>query len=305
MTGLSFLSGLWYLHEPFAHQWKGIIQHRLAQGRDPIPATIKAAAGKSDERQERWNQRWKNQSEVIDELYDEDGFYDPLRGRLYEYRKAGGGSVAVVPIEGSMARVGFCGSGGNEETARILQLAAAHPKIKGVVLKMNTPGGTVDSTRMLADVVATFSKPILVWTPFCASAGYYVASQAAEIWLEDQTVSQVGSIGVLMVYVDQSEALAREGTKITIYRADGSEKKAQINGIEPITPDQEAEIRQSLNDCRTEFLGYVRRGRAGKLTSDEAFTGEMFGREKALAHGLVDRIGSLQACIYQALQLAA
>lgn len=304
MTGLSF-SGLWYLNYSFAKQWEGIITHRLAQGYDPIPATFKAAAGNADERQERWSRRAKNQAEVIDELFDDDGFYDPLRGMLYEYRKAGGGSVAVIPIDGTMARVGFCGMGGNEQTAQLLQLAATHPKIKAVVLKMNTPGGTVDSTRMLADVVAGFTKPLLVWTPFCASAGYYVASQALEIWMEDQTVSQVGSIGVLMVYVDQSEALAKEGTKVTIYRADGSEKKAQPNGIEPITPEQEAQITLSLNNCRTEFLGYVRRGRAGKLSSEDAFTGEMFGQQLALELGLIDRIGSLQECINQALHLAA
>ncbi|MGV3560760.1 S49 family peptidase [Larkinella arboricola] len=301
MTGLSF-SGLWYLHKPFAQQWEGIIQHRLAQGYDPIPSSFKAAAGAGTS--DKWAMRAKNREEAIDEMFDEDGFLNPLRARLYEYRKAGGGSVAVIPIEGTMARVGFCGMGGNEETARILELAAAHPKIKSVILKMNTPGGTVDSTRMLADVVASFPKKVRVWTPFCASAGYYVASQADEIWLEDQTVSQVGSIGVLMVYVDQAEALKKEGTKITIYRADGSEKKAQVNGIEPITPEQEAEIKASLNACRSEFLGYVRRGRAGKLTSEEAFTGEMFGPKRALELGLVDRIGSLQACINQALLAA-
>lgn len=311
MTGLNF-SGLYYIHKPFADRMAGIIGPRINAGQEPIPSlfqpgVLKSAASTTEdqERKLRWDQRSKNLEAVIDEMYDDDGFFSTDRADLYAYRKAGGGSVAVIPIDGPMARVGYCGIGGNEYLVRILNLAAANPKVKAVILKVNTPGGTVDSTRFLADAVKNFPKIIYVWTPFCASAGYYVASQADAIWMEDQSVSEVGSIGVLMVYCDQSEAAAKEGLKFTIYRAEGSEKKAQMNGIEPVTPEMEAGLIASLNECRQEFLGYVRRGRAGKLNSKEWESAGMFGKKKAKEIGLIDEVGSLEACIKYVTKLAA
>ncbi|WP_080239059.1 S49 family peptidase [Spirosoma rigui] len=306
MTGLSF-TGLYFLHKPFADRMAGIIVPRINAGQEPIPTlfqqgALKSAASLSEdqERRLRWESRAKNSELVMDEVFDEYGQFDREKYDLFLYRRAGGGSVAVIPIDGPMARVGYCGAGGNEYLTRILKLAAVHPLIKSVILKVNTPGGTVDSTRMLADAVKNFPKRIYVWTNFCASAGYYVASQADEIWMEDQSVSEVGSIGVLMVYTDSSEALKKEGYKITIYRADGSENKAQMNGIEPVTPEMEAELKTSLNEIRQEFLGYVRRGRAGKLTSCEWEDASMFGPKKALTIGLADRVGSLDELIQYA-----
>lgn len=308
MTGLSF-SGYYYMHEPFVDRMTGIVLPRLNAGQEPFPSLFRQQASATNtadqDRYQKQAARQQRYEEAIDSMFDDDGFFSTDKYDLYQYRKAGGGSVAVIPITGAMARVGYCGIGGNEYVARILGLAALDPKVKAVVLKMNTPGGTVDSTRMLADLVAAFPKLIYVWTPYCASAGYYVASQADMIWLEDQAVSEVGSIGVLMVYQDMSKALEKEGIGITIFRADGSEKKALINGVEPLSAETKVQITASLNECRTEFLGYVRRGRAGKLTSDEAFSGEMFGKEPSLEIGLADRIGSLQDCINHALKQAA
>jgi protease-4 len=310
MTGLSF-TGYYFMQELFVDRMTGIVLPRLNAGQEPFPSIFQkqaqaaAVMAADPDRRQKQEQRRGRFEALIDAMYDDDGFFNQDRYDLYQYRKAGGGSVAVIPIDGPMARVGYCGIGGNEYVARILALAALDPNVKAVVLKMNTPGGTVDSTRMLADLVASFPKLIYVWTPFCASAGYYVASQSDMIWLEDQSVSEVGSIGVLMVYQDQSKALEKAGIDITIFRADGSEKKAQGNGIEPLTPAVKAQIQLSLNECRTEFLGYVRRGRAGKLTSDDAFSGEMFNQVKSQELGLIDRVGTLEACISHALLNAA
>lgn len=295
----------------FADRMAGVIFPRLNAGQEPIPSLFQqtalstvANASTDEERRVRWEQRSKNSGDLMDEVFDEYGQFDSERYDLFLFRKAGGGSVAVIPIDGPMARVGYCGMGGNEYLGRILTLAAVHPLIKGVILKVNTPGGTVDSTRYLADLVANFPKFIMVWTPYCASAGYYVASQAQEIWVEDQALDEIGSIGVLMVYVDETEALKKQGYDVTIFRAEGSELKAKVNGIEKLTPEQKTEITASLTECRDEFVGYVRRGRAGRITSDEAFTGEMFGPRRAIELGLADRIGSLSAAINYAKQLS-
>lgn len=270
-------SGLWYLHEPFAQRMEGIILPRLAAGFDPIPPHFMGEAGRL---------------RAAISTQGADGNWDINRSYLRDFLQDGGGDVAVIPVDGTMSRSGFCGYG-NERIASILEAADGEPQVKAVVMKFNTPGGTVDSTDMLADAVRNFSKPIVAWTNYCASAGYFVASQCDQIVIENSISSEMGSIGVLMVYVDQSAALEKMGLKVTIYRAKGSEDKARINGVEPLTAELEAEIQTDLNVALKSFHGYVRRGRAGKLTSDEALTGKMYKKKQALSLGLADRMGSL------------
>jgi ClpP class serine protease len=259
---------------------------RLRAGREPFPSYMRAGAvAPLSSGIDPWGEY------TVDQLY------------LRQFQKRGGGDIAVVPIKGSMSRDGFCNMG-NEQIANILSLAATEETVSAVVLHMNTPGGTVDSTRMLAETVRDFPKPVIVQTAYCCSAGVFVASQADEIWLEEQSATEVGSIGVLMVYVNEAKALEAQGYDVQIMRADGSEQKALLNGIEPLSDSTLAEVRDSLNASRREFIGFVRRGRAGKVTSDEAFTGATFGIKKALELGLADRVGSLDAAVKRARQLA-
>lgn len=263
-----------------------MILPRIIAGKEPIPAHLlhanrQQAAGKNfmDEEPADWYLR-----------------------DLDFYRRQGGGDVAVIPISGTMSRDGYCGYG-NEMVTKLIEVADDDKKTKAVVLKTNTPGGTVDSTEMLADTVKNFSKPIVAWTPYCASAGYFVNSQCDTIVMEDSVTSEVGSIGVLMVYTDYSKYLEKEGMAVTIFRADGSEDKALVNGIEPLSAELIAEIKSSLNDCRKVFLGYVKRGRVGKIESDEVFSGKMYGTKEALRLGLVDGLGSLSDAVKRARKM--
>lgn len=283
-------SGLWYLNETFAWRMHDVILPRLITGKEPLPSHLLL----TEERQ-----RLAAKSNFMDEENHDYYLWD-----LKYYRKQGGGDVAVIPISGTMSRNGFCGYG-NEYITKLIEVADKDTNTKAVVLKINTPGGTVDSTEMLADAVKNFSKPILAWTPFCASAGYFVASQCDEIFLEDSVTSDVGSIGVLMVYVDQSKFLEKEGFDVTIFRANGSEDKALLNGIEPLTDELKAELQADLNACRKAFLGYVKRGRAGKIQSDEVFSGKMYKKKEALKLGLVDQIGTLSEAVKRARKLTA
>ncbi|GAB3790159.1 hypothetical protein GCM10028818_59870 [Spirosoma horti] len=220
------------------------------------------------------------------------------------YAKRTGGEVPIIPIIGPLSRYGAC-SWGYEDLTGLMQAADRMPSSKAVVLEMNTPGGGVDGLRAFAETVRTMSKPVVVWTPFCASAGVYIASQArGGIILEDQSVTEIGSIGVIMIYANQARALEKAGIDVRIFRSDGSEKKAPLNGIEPLSEETVAKIQSSLNNAKKEFHGAVRRGRAGVLTSDEWTSGDMFGVKDALNMGLADGKGSLQTAVTRALQLA-
>lgn len=287
MSVFSF-SGLYYIEQHFAEQMERILLPRLNAGRDAIPEYL----------------RMQHPVHVI-APENRPNAATPSYYAAYAdyYRRVNGGKVAVIPVQGAMSRYGNC-SWGMEDLTGILKACDGVEDVKAVVIKADTPGGTVDATKAFADAVGGLKKPVVLWTNFCASAGYFVGSQAAEIWLEPQTVTQIGSIGVLSVYVDQSAALEKQGYKVQIIRADGSDDKAKMNGIEPLDAGTLAEQKGLLNACRQEFLGYVRRGRAGKLQSSEWESGKLFGVKDAIRIGLADRAGSLEQAINRALQLS-
>lgn len=214
-------------------------------------------------------------------------------------------SVLVLPVSGAMSREGYWNFG-NAFFVRQLNAALKDDQYRGAVLSMHTPGGTVDSTPEFAQAVAAFraAKPITVATAYCASAGYYVASQADEIHMEDQAVSSVGSIGVLMIYENWKKHLEQEGIHMEYMRATKSKDKGLVNWIEDLPEEARAELQDLLDACQAEFEGAVKRGRTGKITSEEAFTGKMYGTSQAIKLGLVDRKGNLQTAVKRVLELS-
>lgn len=216
-------------------------------------------------------------------------------------------SILVLPVTGEMSRGGSWWSFGNEFYIRQLKAAATDPDIKGVVLKFNTGGGTADSTPAFAQAVVDFkkAKPIIASVASCYSAGYFVASQCNEIYIENQAASGVGSIGTLIIYEGWAQYLKDQGIDMRIIRAKKSQDKARANWIEELSPESEAELQASCDACQREFEGAVKRGRAGKIKSDEVFTGKTYNSDQALSLGLVDYKGDLLAATKRALQLAA
>ena len=106
------------------------------------------------------------------------------------------------------------------------------------------------------------------------------------------------------IIVDDSEAESKTGIKTQIILADGSEDKVQDNSL-PLSEEKIAAYKAELNEIRTQFVGYVRKGRAGKLTSDSVFSGKMYNNKDAVKLGLVDGIASLDEAIKRALKLAS
>jgi ClpP class serine protease len=213
--------------------------------------------------------------------------------------------VLVLPISGPMSRDSYW-SLGNEMLMRLLASAADDPKYLGVVMSMNTPGGTADSTLALAQSVEAFrkKKPIMTATAYCASAGYFAASPSTEIFIEDQAASAIGSIGTLLIYENRTKQLEQDGISMEIMRAKGSQDKARANWIEPLPDSARAELQAMLDDCQKEFAGMVKRSRAGKIKSDEVLTGKMYGADAAIRYGLADRKGTLADAIKRVIQLS-
>lgn len=215
------------------------------------------------------------------------------------------GLVAIIPIIGVMSRYGDLCSWGTEDIGSWILEAIADDKVSSIVLEINSPGGSVDGTELLANIVRQSSKPVVAYvTGMAASAAYWVASKCSEIVAETAISSSVGSIGVLATHIDASKFYEKEGYKITIIRSEGSEDKALFNSVEPLTPELLQSTKSELKPIRSQFIKEVADGRKIEETEGGIFTGKMYDAKTALTHGMIDRIGFLGDAVRRADLLA-
>lgn len=210
------------------------------------------------------------------------------------------GSVAVIPITGvispetSWITMLFGGTtpGGVADAVR---MAAADASIKGIVLRVDSPGGNAQGVAEAADAIyaARGSKPILaVADGMMCSAAYWLASQADEVIASPS--AELGSIGVYTVHYDQSAAYAQAGISPTIISA--GRYKAETSPLAPLADAARAAIQQSVDDVYDMFIAAVARGRGVSVSDVRAGYGE--GRalmaKRAVAAGLADRVATFE-----------
>ncbi len=212
------------------------------------------------------------------------------------------GRAAIIHIRGVMEKAPSLFSfffGGNDmrQTGRMIQAAARDKEIRSIVLLIDSPGGTVDGTKELADAVAAAAQEKRVIAQvdgMAASAAFWVASQATQIFA--QPTDMVGSIGVILPLLDISKNLEEDGVELVTITT-GKFKAAGMLGTE-ITEEQRAEF-QKLVDGRFEiFTAAVAKGRgmSPKVLAPLA-DGRMFLAKNALTLGLIDGIRTIEATL--------
>lgn len=179
-----------------------------------------------------------------------------------------------------------------EETAAALMQATENPAVRTILLDIDSPGGTVNGTPELAQVVRTVAKNKHVYAftaGQCCSAAYWVASQADVIYAAPSAT--VGSIGVILPVVDSSALYDRCGLKMEVFSA-GKYKSAGMDGTS-LTEEQRDRLTQQINATWESFKQAVTRRRA----IDEAdMEGQSFYGTEAREKKLVDACaGSLTA----------
>jgi protease IV len=216
--------------------------------------------------------------------------------------------IALISIIGPVTKYGDLCTMGMQEYGSLIQRANASPSIDGIVLIMDTPGGTVDGTPELGMIIAQSQKPIGVFgDSMVASAGMWLASQSDVIVGNKNNPTRFGSIGTLMVMENWQNVIdAGFAPKMEIIRAPQSTDKARLNSIEPMTDEIRAGLLSELRAITNQFISIVKTGRGEKLQSDAEglFTGQMFDVYQAKQIGLIDHIGTLQTTINKVVELA-
>lgn len=207
--------------------------------------------------------------------------------------------VAVVPIRGVIAhRMNAMAdtSGGTscEQISGMLRQVMADKSIDTVILDVDSPGGTVAGVSELAAEIfaARGAKRIVaVCNALCASAGYWLASQAhAIVAIPSATV---GSIGVFAVHESLERALEKAGIKITLVQF--GKWKTEGNPFQDLTEDGLAQLQGRVNQTGEQFVRDVARGRgvSPAFVRSQYGDGRTFSALDAKAAGLIDRLGTL------------
>lgn len=196
-------------------------------------------------------------------------------------------------------------------TARIkeeLDLASKDDDVKAVVLRINTPGGSVTTSDIISHEIDNFKKkrkvPVVAeLMDVAASGGYYIASSADRIIAHPTTVT--GSIGVIAISVSASGLMEKIG--ITNQTIKSGPMKDIGSPLKPMT-EEERRILQSVIDGMYEsFLDRVMIGRTNSFTRDELrkiADGRVYTASQAKELKLVDSIGYLDDAIEWAKQAA-
>lgn len=219
------------------------------------------------------------------------------------------GSVAVLSINGVIAKrmnmfTQISGGVSTEMLKQTIQLMVEDPAIDAIVLDIESPGGTVDGTKELADYIYSVRdvKPIVAYANgLMASAALWIGTAANNV-IGFHTTS-IGSIGVITEHVDYSVQDAQNGIKRTyIY---SGKYKAMGNNAEPLTPEAKDYIQGQLNDIYTMFVNDVARNRDLNLNDMSKWAdGRIFLAQEAMSLGLIDGIGTLDDAIALAVKMA-
>lgn len=222
------------------------------------------------------------------------------------FRNAEPGSIALIPISGPIMKEDNCGSAGTSTRMAQIKMAASNQNIDAIVLQIDSPGGEVNGTQQLADVIKSVKKPVISFVDgMMASAALWIGSAGNEI-ISSTPQDIIGSIGTMISFADMRATFEAQGVKFHEVYADKSSDK---NGIfkSALNGDYKPLKEELLNPLNEAFIKAVKTNRKGKfdVEKENIFTGKTYMAKDAIAHGLVDSIGTLDMAIARARELAA
>lgn len=200
--------------------------------------------------------------------------------------------TAVVDIEGVIMDGAMASA---DMLVPSLQEAFEHEKTKGVILRINSPGGSPVQAGIINDEIKRLKsqhKDIPVYavvTDLCASGGYYIAVAADEIYADKASI--VGSIGVRMDNFGFVDAMDKLGVERRLYTAGAN--KGMLDPFLPENEAQVAHIQKMLDTTHQQFINVVKDGRGERLQNNpDIFSGLFWTGETAVGLGLIDGLGS-------------
>jgi protease-4 len=206
-----------------------------------------------------------------------------------------GKHTALVQMPGI---IGIGEKSGAETVIAGLQSAFKNEETAGVILEINSPGGSPVQSAYIYDEIKRLrneyeSIPIyVVILDIAASGGYFVAAAADRIYVNKSSL--VGSIGVRMDSFGFVELMDKMGVERRLLTA--GENKGLLDPFLPEDAGQKAHLQKMLNEVHQHFIDAVKQGRGERLSQQaDLFSGLIWTGEKAIELGLVDEIGTTES----------
>ncbi|MDT3735645.1 MAG: S49 family peptidase [Denitratisoma sp.] len=202
--------------------------------------------------------------------------------------------TALVQLNGVIKPTGEASA---EKITESLQAAFKDHGTQGVILRINSPGGSPVQSGIINDEIRRLRAkhpniPLYaVVEDVCASGGYYVAAAADKIFVDKASI--VGSIGVLMDGFGFTGTMDKLGVERRLLTA--GENKGFLDPFSPQDAQHKQHAQILLDDIHRQFIDVVRKGRGKRLKeSPELFSGLMWTGAKSIELGLADELGSVE-----------
>ncbi|TMH90847.1 MAG: S49 family peptidase [Betaproteobacteria bacterium] len=214
------------------------------------------------------------------------GGADVVRGKKH---------TAMVELDGI---IGPGTDASADKVTSALQAAFKDKNTQGVVLRINSPGGSPVQSQTIYDEMRRLRKkypdiPLYaVVEDICASGGYFVAAGADRIYVSKSSI--VGSIGVLMNGFGFTGLMDKLGIERRLITA--GEHKGMLDPFSPLEEKDRQYAKQLMEEIHRQFIGVVREGRGKRLKeTPDMFSGLFWSGEKSVELGLADGFGSLDS----------
>ena len=204
-----------------------------------------------------------------------------------------GKHTAVVNIDGEIAS--NTPSNASDINAA-LQSAFESPDSVGVIVKINSPGGSPVQAGMIHDEILRLrqeypKKPLyVVVEEICASGGYYIAVAGEKIYVDK--ASLVGSIGVIMSGFGFQGLMDKLGVERRVITA--GENKDMLDPFVKQNPKNREALQEMINEVHQQFIDVVKQGRGDRLKPNpDLFTGMVWNGARSVELGIADEIGTI------------
>ncbi|MDK9720398.1 MAG: S49 family peptidase [Rhodospirillales bacterium] len=208
--------------------------------------------------------------------------------------------IAIIPVVGTLvARSSYLAAASGltsySEIGDVIESAATDPRVRGLLLDIDSPGGEVGGLFDLVDRIVSVSeqtgKPVWAVANEAALSAAYAIACAADVLIVTQT-GEAGSIGVVAVHVDESNADRQAGMNWTFIQA--GDKKTDGNPHAPLSSEARADIQADVDGLYERFVSLVAKRRELSPVAVRATQAGVYRGDIAVQAGLANRVGTLR-----------
>lgn len=234
---------------------------------------------------------------------------DPLLEHTLQGK--GDDKILVIPVEGTISdepKSGFLSSRPSlvQEVSSRLKLAREDDSIKGLIIKVNSPGGGVTASDILYNEIMQFKqetgiKVVVCMMDVAASGGYYISLPADRIMAHPTSLT--GSVGVIFIRPKVDGLMDKIGVSVEVSKS--GRNKDMGFPFKPDTDEQKQILNEIINDYANRFQSLVKKHRP--ISDDnlkKVFTAQVFSAEGAKKIGLIDQTGYLPDAVKSVCELA-